>query len=50
MRRLDIIRVIVSPGSAHAFRILVVWNDIVVIREFLMTDGADAALLSNFAI
>ena len=41
---------IVSPGSAHAFRVLVVRDDIVVIREFLVADGANAGLLSNLAI
>jgi hypothetical protein len=36
---LDIVWMIVSPSSSHAFGILMVWHDVVVIREFLVTDG-----------
>ncbi len=41
---------IISPGSTHSFRILVVWDDVVVVREFFVADGAYPGLLSNFAI
>jgi hypothetical protein len=50
VRCLDIVRVIVSPGSAHAFWILVVRGDVVVVREFFVADRAYSGLLSNFAI
>jgi hypothetical protein len=41
---------IVSPGPAHSFRILVVRNDVVVVREFFVANRAYPGLLSNFAI
>jgi hypothetical protein len=47
---LDVVWMIISPGSTHSFRILVVWDDVVVVREFFVADGAYPGLLSNFAI
>jgi len=47
---LDIVRVIVSPCSSHAFGIFVIGNDIVVVREFEMADRAYAALLPNLPV
>ena len=47
---LDIVRVIVSPRSAHSLRILVVWNDVAVIREFVVADRAYAALLPDLPV
>lgn len=41
---------IVSPGSAHSFWILLVRNNIAVIREFNLADGTDAVLLDDFPI
>ena len=50
MRCLDIVRVVVSPRSSHSFRIPVVRDDIVVIGEVFLADGAYAALLDNLSI
>lgn len=47
---LDIVWVIVSPGSAHAFRFLVVGNDVVVISELLVADSAYPTLLEDLAV
>ena len=47
---LDVVRVIVSPGSAHSFRILMVRHGVVIIGELLVADGANATLLSDLAI
>jgi len=41
---------IISPRSAHSFRILVVRNDVVVVGEFFVADGADSALLPHLAV
>ena len=50
MHCLDIVRVIVSPRSTDSLRILVVRNDVVVVRELLVADCANAALLPNLAV
>ena len=47
---LDVVRVIVSPRSTHSFRILVVRDYVVVIREVLVADGAYSALLENLSV
>jgi hypothetical protein len=36
---------IVSPSSSHSFRILVVRNDIVVVGELFVADGAYSGVL-----
>lgn len=41
---------IISPGSAHSFRVLVVWNDVIVVSEFVVADRAYAALLSYLPV
>ena len=47
---LDIVRMIVSPRSAHSFRIPVIWHDVVVICELLVADGAYSGLLPHLAV
>ena len=47
---LNIVGMIVPPGSTHAFRILVVRNDVVGIGELFMADCAYAGLLPNLAV
>lgn len=47
---LNIVWVIVPPRSAHSFRILVVRNNVVVVRKLFMTDRAYAALQPDFAV
>ena len=44
---LDIVRVIVSPCSSHTLRVLVIRNDVVVIREVLVANGAYSALVGE---
>jgi hypothetical protein len=34
--------------SAHSFGILVVWHDVVVVRELTVADGADSVLSGDF--
>jgi hypothetical protein len=41
---------VVPPRPSHSFRIPVVRHDIVVVREFLVTDGALSALLDNLPV
>jgi len=50
MHCLDVVRVIVPPRSAHSLRILVIRNDVVVVREFVVADRAYAALLPDLAV
>lgn len=50
MRCSDIVRVVVSPCSAHPFRIFVVWHDIVVVRELFVADCAFPVLLDNLSV
>ena len=41
---------VVSPRSSHSFRIFVVRDDVVVIREVFVADGAYPALLDNLSV
>jgi hypothetical protein len=50
MRCLDIVGMIVSPCAAHSFRILVIWNDVIVVGKLLMADGAFPVLLHNLPV
>jgi hypothetical protein len=50
MRCLDIVRVIITPRSSHPFRIFVVRDHVVVIREVFVADGAYPALLDNLSV
>ena len=50
MRGLNIVRVVVSPGSSHAFGIDVVWHDVVVVGELLVADWTLPVLLDNLPV
>ena len=50
MCRLDIVWVVIPPCSAHSFRIPVVRDDVVVIREVFVADSAYPALLDNLSV
>ena len=50
MGRLDVVGMIVSPRSTHTLRILVIRDNVVVVGEFFVADGANAALLPDFAV
>jgi len=41
---------VVSPGPSHTLRILVVRDDVTVLRELLVTDGALPVLFDNFPV
>jgi hypothetical protein len=47
---LDIVRVIIPPCSSHSFRVLVVRDHVVVIREVFVADSAYPALLDNLTV
>src|ERR1700733_10810685 len=47
---LDIVWVVISPRSSHAFGISVVGYDVVVIGELFIADGAFSVLLDNLPI
>lgn len=50
MSCLNIVRMIVSPRSSHPLRIPVVWNDVVVVRELFVANGASPVLLNDLPI
>jgi hypothetical protein len=50
MRWLDIVRVVVFPDASHSFWILMARHNMVVIREPMVADGADAVLFGNFPL
>jgi hypothetical protein len=50
MNCLDVSRMIVSPRASHPFRINVVWHDIVIVREPVVADCANAVLSGDFSL
>ena len=50
MRCLDIVRVVVSPRSAHPFGIPVVWNDVVIVGEFFVADRTYSGLFPHLSV
>jgi hypothetical protein len=47
---LDIVRMVVPPGSTHSFRIPMVRHHVIVVSELFVADGADATLLSSLSV
>ena len=47
---LNVVGMVVTPSSSHAFGIPVVWNDVVVIRERFVADGTDLVLFDDFLV
>jgi hypothetical protein len=47
---LNIVRVIVSPSSAHAFGMDMIGYDVGVLGEFLLTKGANALLCHDLPV
>jgi hypothetical protein len=41
---------VVSPRSSHPFGISMVWNDVVVVREFFVADRAYSLLLGDLSL
>ena len=50
MYGLDIVRMIVSPRSTHSLWIPMVRDDVVIVRELLMADRADARLFTDLPV
>jgi hypothetical protein len=50
MHCLDIVWVVISPGSSHSFATLVVWYHVVVVREFFVANWTNSALLDNLPV
>ena len=50
MHGLDIVRMIVSPRSSHASGMNVVGDDVVVVGEGFLADGASSVLLDDLAM
>jgi hypothetical protein len=47
---LDIVGMIISPSSSHSSGILVVWHNVVVVRELMVADCADSVLFGDFPL
>ena len=41
---------VVSPGPSHSLGILVVWHNVVVVRELMVADSADSVLFRDFPL
>jgi len=50
MRCLNVVWMVISPRTAHAFGILMIRHDVVVVREFFMADRTLLVLLRNLPI
>jgi hypothetical protein len=50
MGRLNIVRMIIPPGTSHPFGIYVIRHDVVVIGEFSVADAAFPVLLDDLPI
>jgi len=50
MHSLNVARVIVTPGSSHAFGMDMVWDDVRIVGEPFFADPALASVLSNLPI
>jgi hypothetical protein len=47
---LDVVAMVVSPGSSHAFGLDVVGHNLIVIRESCETDRTFPSLLGDFSV
>ncbi len=50
MDGLDIVRMIVSPGSSHSFGTFMIRYDVVVVGELFMANGAFPVLLDDLPV
>ena len=50
MRRLDIVRMVISSCPSHAFGPFVVWHDVVVVGELFVADCTFPILLDDFLV
>jgi len=41
---------VISPRPSHSFGISVVWHNVVVVRELMVADCADAVLLGDLSL
>jgi hypothetical protein len=47
---LDVLRMVISPRSSHAFRVSVVWDDVAVLGEFVVANRASAVLFGDLSV
>ena len=50
MRCLDIVWVIIPPGPSYSFGISMVWDDVVIVCELFVTNGAFPVLLDDLPV
>jgi hypothetical protein len=50
MHGLDVLRMVISPGSSHSFRVSVVGYDVAAVGKFMVANGALPSLLDDFSV
>ena len=50
MHGLDVLRMVISPGSSHSFRVFVVRHDVAAVGKFMVANGALPGLLDDFSV
>ncbi len=50
MHGLDVVRMVVSPGSSHSFRVSVVRYDVAAVGKFMVADCAFSGLLDDLSV
>jgi hypothetical protein len=50
MHGLDVFRMVISPGSSHAFRVSVVRYNVAAVGKFVVANGALSGLLEDLSI
>jgi len=50
MHGLDVFRMVISPGTAHSFRVSVVRYDFAAVGKFIVANGALPRLLHDFSV
>ena len=50
MHGLDVLRMVISPGSSHSFRVSVVRYDVAAVGKFMVANGALPGLLDDFSV
>ena len=50
MHGLDVLRMVISPGSSHSFRVSVVRYDFAAVVKFMVANGALSCLIHDFSV
>jgi hypothetical protein len=50
MHGLDVFRMVISPGSSHSFRVLVVRHNVAAVGKLMVANGALSGLLDDLSV